>query len=44
MKDLEYTQYFDQYALTSDVGKSLEGGEKSNNDLYHTVHVDIPSY
>ena len=58
MKDIEYTQDFDEYALPyvlpPDAGiffsdyegkKSVaEVGGKSNNDLYHTVHVEIPLY
>ena len=56
MEDLEDTQYFDEYDLPdfSWFWKNIsdyqgnesvaEGGDKSNNDSYHTIHVKITSY
>ena len=56
MEYLEDTQDFDEYDLPgfslileniSDYQGNesvAEGGDKSNNDSYHTVHVEITSY
>ena len=53
MGDLEDTQYFYEYSLPDffppDDGNSFsvnesvsEEGDKSDNDSYHIVHVEVP--